>query len=61
MVDGESFIWTRSSRLQFKAETFVSVDYKATVAVDKGSTGGTQVQALLRRRTVRVLIGAVAT
>ena len=44
-------LWTRSSRLQAKTDALGSIDYKSTVAVDDGSTGGTLVQALLRRRT----------
>ena len=42
----ENALWTRSSRLQAEAEVFGSIEYRSTVAVDDGSTGGTRVQAL---------------
>jgi hypothetical protein len=44
VVDGESF-WTRSSRLQAKAEALGSIGYKSRVEVDDGSTGGIRVEA----------------
>ena len=51
VVDGESFLDTRSSRLQAKAEALGSTDYKSTVEVDDGSTGGNWLEALSRPRT----------
>ena len=50
VVDGESFL-TRSSRLLAKAEALGSTDYKSTVEVDDGSTGGNWLEALSRPRT----------
>jgi hypothetical protein len=36
----EKAFWTRSSRLQAKAEALGSIGYKSRVEVDEGSTGG---------------------
>ena len=47
----ETAFWTRSSRLLAKAEALGSTDYKSTVEVDDGSTGGNWLEALSRPRT----------
>ena len=47
----EKAFWTRSSRLQAKAEALGSIGYKSRVEVDDGSTGGIRVEAISRPRT----------
>ena len=47
----EKAFWTRSLRLQAKAEALGSTDYKSTVDVDDRSTGGNRLEALSRPRT----------
>ena len=47
----EKAFWTRSSRLQPKAEALGSIGYKSRVEVDDGSTGGIRVEAISRPRT----------
>jgi hypothetical protein len=47
----EKAFWTRSSRLQPKAEALGSIGYKSRAEVDDGSTGGIRVEAISRPRT----------
>ena len=51
----EKAFWTRSSRLQAKAEALGSIGYKSRVDVDDGSTGGCRLEAFSRPRTAGLI------